>query len=54
MLLLEYMLEDASGMTWHMLTKWVEKKGKNVCASRVFQEFKDDQPVGDGRRLKLT
>ena len=38
-LLVEYMLEDASRMTRHTLMIWIEKKGKNLCASGVFAEF---------------
>jgi dephospho-CoA kinase len=34
-LLAEYMLEDASRMTRHTLMNWMEKKGKNLCASGV-------------------
>ena len=38
-LLSEYMLEDASWMTRHTLMTWIEKKGKNMCASGVYAEF---------------
>ena len=38
-LLAEYMLEDTSRMTRHMLMKWIEKKGKNLNALGVYNEF---------------
>ena len=37
-LLAEYMLEDASRMTQHMLMTWIEKRGKNLCASGVYAD----------------
>ena len=37
-LLAEYMLEDTSRMTRHMLMKWIEK-GKNLNALGVYNEF---------------
>jgi hypothetical protein len=38
-LLTKYMLEDLSRMTCHTLMNWIEKKGKNPCASRVYTKF---------------
>ena len=38
-LLAEFMLEDASRMTRHTLMIWIEKKGKNMCASGIYAEF---------------
>ena len=38
-LLAEYRLADASSMTRHALMMWIEKKGKNLCASGVYAEF---------------
>jgi hypothetical protein len=38
-LLVEYMLEDALRITRHTLMNWIEKKGKNLCASGVYSEF---------------
>ena len=60
-LLVEYMFEDASRMTWHTLMMWIEKKGKNLCASGVYAEFDQkynrlpsvDQRVLDGDKVLL-
>jgi hypothetical protein len=55
------MLEDASRMTRHALMNWIEKKGKNLCASGVYAEFDRkynrlpgaDQHVLDGDKVLL-
>ena len=60
-LLAEYMLEDASGMTRHTLMTWIEKRGKNLCASGVYAEFDQkynrlpslDQRVLNGDKVLL-
>ena len=60
-LLAEYMLEDASRMTRHTLMTWIEKRGKNLCASGVYAEFDQkynrlpslDQRVLDGDKVLL-
>ena len=60
-LLAEYMLEDTSRMTRHTLMNWIEKKGKNLCASGVYAEFDQkynrlpsvDQRVLDGDKVLL-
>jgi hypothetical protein len=60
-LLAEYMLEDASRITRHTLMNWIEKKGKNLCASGVYAEFDKkynrllsaDQRVLDGDKVLL-
>ena len=60
-LLAEYMLEDASQMTQHTLMTWIEKKGKNLCASGIYAEFDKkynrllslDQRVLDGDKVLL-
>ena len=38
-LLVEYILEEVSRMSRHTLMTWIEKKGKNLCASGVYAEF---------------
>ena len=38
-LLAEFMFEDASRVTRNMLMMWIEKKGRNLCASGVYAEF---------------
>ena len=38
-LLAECMLEDASRMPRHKLMKWIEKKGKNMNAFEVYNDF---------------
>ena len=53
-LLAEFMLEDASRMTRHTLMIWIEKKGKNLCASGVYAEFDQKYnrlPSADRRAL---
>jgi hypothetical protein len=35
-LLAEYMLDDTSRMTRHVLISWIEKKGKNLSVSGVY------------------
>jgi hypothetical protein len=60
-LLADYMLEDASRMTGHTLMNWIEKKGKNLCASGVYADFDQkynllpsaDQRVLDGDKVLL-
>ena len=38
-LLAKYMVEDASRMTRHTLIEWIVKKGKNMNALGVYNEF---------------
>ena len=60
-LLAEYILEDAPQMTRHTLMIWIEKKGKNLCASGVYAEFDQkynqllsvDQRVLNGDKVLL-
>ena len=60
-LLAEFMLEDVLRMTRHKLMMWIEKKGKNLCASGVYAEFDQkynrlpsvDQRVLDGDKVLL-
>ena len=61
-LLAEYMLEDVSRMILHTLMIWIEKKGKNLCASGVYAEFDQkynrllgaDQRVLHGDKVMLS
>ena len=60
-LLEEYIMEDASRMTRHMLMNWIEQKEKNMCAFRVYAEFDQmynllptaDQRLLDGDKVLL-
>jgi hypothetical protein len=60
-LVAEYMVEDASRMTRHTLMNWIEKKGKNLCASGVYAEFDQkynrllsvDQRILNGDKILL-
>ena len=36
---MEFVSEDLSRMTRHVLMKWIVKKNKKMCASRVYNEF---------------
>ena len=38
-ILAEFVTEDLSRLTRHVLMKWIEKKNKNMSASRVYDEF---------------
>ena len=38
-LLVEYILEEVSRMSRHTPMIWIEKKGKNLCASVVYVDF---------------
>jgi hypothetical protein len=60
-LLTEYMLDDTSRMTRHVLISWIEKKGKNLSVSGVYTEYdrmydqlpSTDQQLLDGDRVLL-
>ena len=50
-LLLEFVTEDSSRMSRHILMKWIEKKNKKMTASRVYDEF-DQMFIASLLRIK--
>ena len=51
-ILVEFAIEDLSRMTRHVLMKWIEKKNKNMSASRVYDEMFSRFPATDQALLE--